>query len=103
MTGKSQTNKFFRLRPKAENDLEDIYFYSYKAFGLAKAEQYIHDFSTAFQQLAEDPDLGRDMSLISKGVQVYPVNSPAVFFKPASFGIIIIRVLHKSMDYSSHL
>ena len=103
MTGKSQTNKIYRLRPKAENDLENIYAYSYKTFGLTKAEHYIRDISTAFQQLAEDSDLGRDMSLIRKGIQVYPVNSHVVFFKPASFGIIIIRVRHKSMHYSSHL
>ncbi len=103
MPEKSQTKKIFRLRPKAESDLENIYAYSYKEFGLSKAEQYIHDLSAAFQQLADDPDSGRDMSLIRKDVKVYPVNSHVFFFKPTSFGITIIRVLHKSMDYSSHL
>lgn len=103
MPEKSQKKKIFRLRPKAESDLENIYVYSHKEFGLSKAEQYIHDLSVAFQQLADDPDPGRDMSLIRKGVKVYPVNSYLVFFKQTSFGIIIIRVLHQSMDYSSHL
>ena len=43
MPEKSQTKKIFRLRPKAESDLENIYAYSYKEFGLSKAEYYIHD------------------------------------------------------------
>jgi plasmid stabilization system protein ParE len=34
MPEKSQTKKIFRLRPKAESDLENIYAYSYKEFGL---------------------------------------------------------------------
>ena len=103
MPEKNQTKKIFRLRPKTVNDLENIYAYSYKEFGLAKAEQYIHDLSTTFQQLAEDPGPGRDMSLIRKGVQAYPVSSHVVFFKPTSFGINIIRVLHKSMEYGRYL
>jgi hypothetical protein len=39
MPEKSQTKKIFRLRPKAESDLENIYAYSYKEFGLSKAVQ----------------------------------------------------------------
>jgi len=50
-------NKVFRLRPKAEQDLANI----------------------------------------------YPVVSHVVFFKVSESGIIILRVLHRSMDYGRHL
>ncbi len=103
MAEKSPTQKIFRLKPKAENDLENIYVYSYKAFGQIRAKRYIHDLSVTFQQLAEDAVLGRDVSLIRKGIQVYPVNSHVIFYKTTGFGIAIIRVLHKSMDYDNHL
>lgn len=103
MAEKSQTKKTFRLKPKAEKDLESIYVYSYKVFGQIRAKRYIHDLSGAFQQLAEDAALGRDISLVRKGVQVYPVNSHVIFYKTTGFGIAVIRVLHKSMDYDNHL
>ncbi len=35
-------NKKFRLRPKAEEGLENIYEYSYREFGSARARGYIH-------------------------------------------------------------
>jgi len=103
MAEKSPKEKTFRLKPKAENDLENIYVYSYKAFGQIRSERYICDLSAAFQQLAESAALGRDRSLVRKDIQVYPVNSHVIFYKTTSFGIIVIRVLHKSMDYDNHL
>ncbi len=103
MAEKSSTQKTFRLKPKAENDLENIYAYSYRAFGQIRAKRYIHELSATFKQLAEDAALGRDMSLIRKGIQVYPVNSHVIFYKTTGFGITVIRVLHKSMDYDNRL
>ena len=52
-------NKKFRLRPKAEEDLENIYEYSYREFGSARADQYIRDLDAAFHKLAVEPSLGQ--------------------------------------------
>ncbi len=53
-------NKTFQLRPKADNDLENIYEYSYQEFGSARAENYINDLDDAFHTLADKPSLGND-------------------------------------------
>jgi toxin ParE1/3/4 len=96
-------NKKFRLRPKAVKDLENIYEYSYQEFGSARADQYIRDLDTAFHKLVDEPDLGTDASHISPNLLVYRVVSHLIFFKPSVYGINIIRVLHKSMDYGRHI
>jgi toxin ParE1/3/4 len=96
-------NKRFRLRPKAEEDLENIYEYSYQEFGRARADQYIEDLDSAFHKLADKPSLGSDYSHVRPALMAYRVVSHVVFFKPSVDGIIILRVLHKSMDYGRHL
>jgi len=95
-------NKKFRLRLKADKDLEDIYEYSYQRFGEQRADKYIEDLDAAFFNLAENTNLGIDCGDIRRGLRMHKVVSHMVFFRPSSYGAIIIRVLHKSMDYRLH-
>lgn len=50
--------KTFKLRPKAESDLVDIYQYSLNEWGSARTDSYLKDLSNAFQQLADKYALG---------------------------------------------
>ena len=96
-------NKKFRVRPKAEKDLENIYEYSYQEFGSARADQYIRDLDAAFHMLADEPSLGSDYGHVRPDLMAYRVVSHVVFFKSSVYGVTILRVLHKSMDYGRHL
>jgi toxin ParE1/3/4 len=96
-------NKKFHIRPKADKDLVNIYEYSYQEFGDARADQYIRDLDAAFHKLADEPSLGSDYSHVRPGLMAYRVVSHVVFFRPSVYGITILRVLHKSMDYGRHL
>ncbi len=96
-------NKKFRLRPKAKEDIENIYKYSYREFGSARADQYIRDLDAAFHKLADEPSLGSGYSHVRPDLVAYRVVSHVVFYKPSVDGITILRVLHKSMDYGRHL
>ena len=91
------------LRPKAVTDLEDIFDYSVPKFGVVRAEQYILDLNEAFIKLAEEPHIGKDYTHVKQELMGFPVVSHIVFFKHTSTQLYIIRVLHKSMDYSIHL
>ena len=96
-------NKKFRLQPKAIEDLEKIYEYSYQEFGNARAAQYIRDLDTVFHKLADEPTSSIDYSHVRPGLMAYRVVSHLVFFKSSIYGITILRVLHKTMDYERHL
>lgn len=95
--------KIFKLRPKAVNDLENIYDYSVQEWGLNRAETYIHDLETTLQNLADNAALGRHYEHVRPNLRAFPVVSHVVYYKPASYGIAVIRVLHQSMDEKSHL
>lgn len=95
--------KTYKLRPKAEEDLENIYQYSIEHWGNARADEYLREISSAFLMLAENPLLGRDCSDIRTGFRAFTLESHVVFYKPSGFGIAVVRVLHQSMDYQQHV
>jgi len=95
--------KTFRLRPKADQDLQKIHTYSVKQWGDSRAEQYIEDIETAFHKITITPMLGRDCDHISPSLRAFSVVSHIIFYKPDSLGIAVIRVLHKSMDEKHHI
>ena len=92
-----------RLRPAADRDLQIIYRYSVKEWGNDRAERYIRDLSTAFQKLANNELKSTCADDLRAGLHSCRVVSHIVFFKQTDDGILVIRVLHKSMDYLKHL
>ena len=95
--------KTFNLRPKAVQDLEEIYSYSVKEWGARHPDRYIRDIEIAFQNLANTDTLGRDCSYIRPKLRIFPVVSHLIFYKSTACGIAVIRVLHNSMDEEQHL
>ena len=97
----SQNNKI-HITPKADEDLENIYLYSVEKFGVKRAVQYINDLDKTFDKLANDRSLGHDCSYISPNLKSHRVVSHLIFYKFMADKVIIIRILHKSMDYKQH-
>jgi toxin ParE1/3/4 len=96
-------DKFFRLRPKADDDLIEIYQFTAKEWGFLQAENYIRDLHQTFLTLAENNRIGRDCGHVRPLLRAHTVGSHVIFYKPTDYGAAIIRVLHKTMDYHSHL
>ncbi len=92
-----------KLKPKAYDDLTNIYQYSHKEFGQAKAAQYIKSLDEAFSKLANDSNIGTDYSDIRPQLLAYLATSHIVFFKRSKHGITVLRILHQSMDFNRHL
>ena len=94
--------KFF-LRPLALNDLEGIWEYTFATWGEEQAERYLHELNWAFEELARHPKLGRSCDVIREGYRKHLVGSHVVFYRVDDQDIEIVRVLHSSMDFQSHL
>ena len=96
-------NRSIQVRPRALHDLEDIYKYSLGQWGLARAEAYLSEINRAFEALANHNQLGRDYSRVSANLHAYNIAAHVIFYTPSPTGILVIRVLHKSMDHVRHL
>jgi toxin ParE1/3/4 len=91
------------LTKAADADLTEIYVYSYREFGEARAEAYFLSLGRCFEQLARFPGMGRSIDYIRRGYFRFPHASHTVYFIRIPDGIRVIRVLHQRMDPERHL
>lgn len=53
--------------------------------------------------LAGSPNAGTSAEDIRKNYMKFPVHKHMVFYKKASDGIFVVRVLHQHMKYTLHI
>lgn len=93
----------YRLSPAAERDLESIWTYTARQWGVEQADRYT-DFSTsAFAELADSPKTATACDHIRPGYRRSGVERHIIYFRVTNYGIAVIRVLHDRMDAPQHL
>jgi toxin ParE1/3/4 len=95
-------HRAYRLSPRAEADLEEIWLYTFKNWSLEQADIYLNAFVDAFEELAAGQRTGRPVD-IREGYFKHPVGAHFVFYRFTESGLVVIRVLHQSMDVGRHL
>ena len=93
----------YALSNQADQDLTEIYIFSYQKFGPAKAASYLLALEETFWTLAENPHLGRQIDSIRKGYFRHEHVSHSIFYKMKGKDILIVRVLHQKMDAKRHI
>jgi len=94
----------FLLSTKAKSDLIKIARYSQLTWGTAQRNDYLKILDNTFQLLADEPELGINCDCIREGYSKYPQASHVIFYKEHKGNkILIVRILHKSMDVNSAL
>ena len=92
----------YSLSNKASADLDSILDYSIINFGTEVMIKYHKSMEKCFETLNENPDLGREIEHIRSDYLCFEHRSHLVFYKKISKDILIIRILHKSMDAPEH-
>ena len=93
----------YRLSPKAQRDLEAIFDYTVEQWGLPQALRYTDLIQAACAKLAEAPLQSQDCSIIKPGYRRRSVEQHVIYFRAASYGIAIMRILHQRMDAVRHM
>ncbi|MDD9991149.1 MAG: type II toxin-antitoxin system RelE/ParE family toxin [Rhodospirillales bacterium] len=93
----------YRLTERATDDLNAIYEYTTVNFGLEQARDYLNGLHDRFEELATRPALGRSAERLAQGLRRYPYRSHVVFYVPEDEGVLIVRVLHESMEPPRHV
>ena len=93
----------FALSPLARADIDAIWDYTADRWSEEQADRYIHHLREAMETIARDPRRGRGCDQLRPGYRRYSVGAHVLFFRVATNGIEIIRVLHQSMDFDRHL
>lgn len=92
-----------RLTSKARADLDAIWDYTVKHWGVEQAEAYLLSLGETMKLLANQPSLGRNIDSIREGYLKFPAASHIFIFRLKPDIVEIVRILHKSMDVERHL
>ena len=88
---------------EAKEDLINIWSYTYKNWGEAQADLYHGELERAFELLADSPLICRLREELQPPVRLHHYNHHLIVYIEVESGINLVRVLHESMDYESHL
>ena len=93
----------FRLSPKAQGDLDQIFDYTVARWGLAQALHYLDHLEDACAILAASPNQAQNCDDISAGYRRRGVERHVIYFREADYGIAVVRILHQRMNAIRHL
>lgn len=87
----------------AEQDLIDIWLYSFNNWGEHQADKYHSELEKAFILLTENPKIGTSCNEIRQGYQKFHSNKHLIMYRINKNTLHIIRVLGDDMAYEIHL
>lgn len=87
----------------AIQDLEEIWFYTFKTWSLEQADHYHNLIFKEIEILARKPNLGKDVSYLKEGYRSAKIKSHIIFYKISSSSFDIVRILHEQMDIPNRL
>lgn len=93
----------YRLTPKAQRDLDEVFEYTLAHWGLPLAMRYTDLIEAACADLAKAPQQAQACVNIRPGYRRRGVEQHVVYFRPTSYGIAVTRILHQRMDAARHL
>lgn len=91
------------LSPRAQVDIEEIWGYTVKHWGVPQAERYTRLIQAEIEEIASDPSRGRSCEEIRAGYRKVQVGSHMLFYRITDRAIHIVRILHERMDFERHL
>jgi toxin ParE1/3/4 len=93
----------YTLSHKADNEVKEIFKYSYVTFGEDQAHLYIDGLERCFENLVNNPHLGRSCEAIRPGYFRFEYIGHIIFYSLEPDTVFISRVIHKSMDVKAQL
>jgi len=93
----------YTLRQLAQNDLEEIWLYTYSEWGLVQADSYLQSLISRFNWLANSPQSGKKRDDIKPGYYCFPEGMHLIFYTIHKNKINIIGIPHQRMDIVNHL
>ena len=99
----AKPKKWYELSPEADQDLEEIFDYTDREFGIDQAVEYLSGFDSLFVKLVNNPEIGRARDEIRKGLRSLLTEKHVVFYRILGNRIRIVRILHGSRDVRTFL
>ncbi|MGY2168305.1 type II toxin-antitoxin system RelE/ParE family toxin [Pseudomonas gingeri] len=93
----------YRLTPAAERDLEAIWIYTVRQWGMDQANRYIDVMTAAFAEPAQTPTTAQACDHIRPGYRRSSAGRHMIYLRITAYGIVIVRILHDRMGAPRYL
>lgn len=91
------------LTDAAIDDLKSIRAYTLQTWGEEQEKQYLEAMWERFETLCENPNRWRHRPDLFLGCQIATQGKHVILFKINDEVLEVVRVLHGSMDFPSHI
>ena len=88
---------------QAEQDLVEIWLYTFNEWGEYQADKYLDELDAAIRLLAEQPLSCRERTELNPPVRIHRHAHHLIAYLALEDGINVVRVLHENMDVDSHM
>ncbi|HUY80787.1 MAG TPA: type II toxin-antitoxin system RelE/ParE family toxin [Acidobacteriaceae bacterium] len=88
----------YQLSKEAELDLDGIIGYTLSTWDEQQADRYTTEIRDCCRLLANKPEIGRLCQWDPQGLRRMEHKSHVIFYEKTGDGIMIVRILHKSME-----
>lgn len=96
--------KNIQFLQQASRDIDEIYLYGFINFGEDQADLYIQKMKKLIlETLCRNPEIGRLDTRVNPAVRRFDFESHVIFYDLTETEIVIVRILHASMDFVKHL
>lgn len=94
----------YRLTNQAVEDLSKIWNYTFEVWSEKQADTYYEELLSNCQEIAQNPNLGKDYKGISKQLLGIKVNRHIIFYRTLNSDYIeITRILHERMGLRNRI
>jgi len=97
------TSRSIRIAAPAAADLSAIAAYTRRRWGSAQTSDYLAEINASLRSLCDTPGMGRPRDDIAAGLRAFPVGQHIIFFRDTEPALLVVRVLHQSMDADRRL
>lgn len=87
-----------RLSPAAQSDIADIWDFTAERWSVDQAEHYVSRIRDGLEDLAAGRRSSRTADHIWPGYRACIVGSHIAYFRIDADNLVVIRILHQSMD-----
>ena len=91
------------LTERALRDIEEIYQYSADRWGKRTADKYVDELEAALERLKSHPELLQPQPDLHPALAFYLVNKHLVVCDRQEKAVVVLTVIHTSMDIPCHL
>lgn len=98
----------YRLTPKAESDLRNIWHYTCENWGTMQAEKYLGEIDVCLLKICSGEYFPKDASVLihdvaCEEISFYQINSHYLILRKNGDYYDVLSVLYNRMDISSHV